>query len=635
MCKDKWKFSIIPRSEEIIFSPLLEYFNKIGLDGLVRENVQNSLDGRDKNLKREVEVRIDIGNIEKSRLPGIHEIENHIMALKGHNKYIENNIEHMKKAIRKNNISYLTFEDLNTKGLSGASNGANYGEGDTFGIYAYKKGVHNIYSDSYFESLRGGSHGVGKIASNAASDVNLMYFANCDEDCQMHLGGSVQLVEHEYNKKFYRSTGYFTDEVDGVYYPYRNNILDKVFKKETRGLKIIIPFLKDEYNDKSAIIRSVCDNFFIAIIEKKLIVDVCGQKIDSGSIFDIINNKKIYGEDEINENKNFTKLYIETYKNSPKEIISIEDRNGNNYRFNLYFQYNEDIKKGRLGIVRSIGMKIEDFKIKSHARTCFNAIFLPDSSKEDVFLKSLEDKSHTKISCDHIKNEDDRKNAKRFINEIHRRMAEYIESKIREYNPVDGEIDTEDLIYIIENSFRKRPTKDRQVVEISKGNKNKKITKTKGSKGKGYDKRNSHGKPSNSTGATRNGRKTLVKSPDGKEKKEKVSYEVNSDVIGRVVCNNNEYIEIDFSREKLVRAEKKCDVYIKIIDGDGKESSDKIKINEMYNSIVDMNTNENINLSDNDCIAGAYINADKKVKLKMNLNNKVNRFLKYKYFVEV
>lgn len=202
-------------------------------------------------------------------------------------------------------------------------------------------------------------------------------------------------------------------KVDGVYYPYRNNILDKVFKKETRGLKIIIPFLKDEYNDKNAIIRSVCDNFFIAIIEKKLIVDICGQKIDSGSIFDIINNKKIYGEDEINENKNFTKLYIETYKNSPKEIISIEDRNGNNYRFNLYFQYNEDIKKGRLGIVRSIGMKIEDFKIKSHARTCFNAIFLPDSSKEDVFLKSLEDKSHTKISCDHIKNEDDKKNAKK------------------------------------------------------------------------------------------------------------------------------------------------------------------------------------------------------------------------------
>ena len=29
------------------------------------------------------------------------------------------------------------------------------------------------------------------------------------------------------------------------------------------------------------------------MIEKKLIVDVCGQKIDSGSIFDIINNKKI------------------------------------------------------------------------------------------------------------------------------------------------------------------------------------------------------------------------------------------------------------------------------------------------------------------------------------------------------
>ena len=39
----------------------------------------------------------------------------------------------------------------------------------------------------------------------------MMYFANCDEEGNKHLGGTVQLVEHKYKDKYYRSTGYFTD----------------------------------------------------------------------------------------------------------------------------------------------------------------------------------------------------------------------------------------------------------------------------------------------------------------------------------------------------------------------------------------------------------------------------------------
>ncbi|MNW70010.1 hypothetical protein D3C74_491740 [compost metagenome] len=49
------------------------------------------------------------------------------------------------------------------------------------GIYAYNKGVHLEKSDESIETSRGGSHGVGKIASNAAFDLHLMHFANCDK----------------------------------------------------------------------------------------------------------------------------------------------------------------------------------------------------------------------------------------------------------------------------------------------------------------------------------------------------------------------------------------------------------------------------------------------------------------------
>lgn len=633
MCYNKWKFSEIPRSEEIIFSPLLEYFYNKGLDALVRENIQNSLDGRDKCLNREVEVRIDLGRISKSRLPGIDEIEKHIMSLSGHNDYTKKTISHMQEQIKKEMVGYLTFEDLNTKGLSGASNGSNFKEGDTFGIYAYKKGVHNTDKDSDFESMRGGSHGVGKIASNAASDVNLMYFANCDENCEMHLGGSVQLVEHLYNNKFYRATGYFTDEKDGVFYPYKNKF-DKVFGKDTRGLKIIIPYLREKYNDKNAIIRAVCDNFFIAILEGKLVVEVCGKRIDKESIYSIINDNNIYDEEEVNEKNNFTKLYIDTYKTKKKESVVIDDRDGNNYKFDLYFQYDEEIKKGRMGIVRSIGMKIEDFKITSHSRTCFNAVLIPSSLEEDKFLKSLEDKSHTSLSYEHIKNEDAQKNAKRFINNLNKYMAKYIEEKIRSFNPTDGKIDTGDLIYSVETNFRKSLKSSRNVVEISKGDKNKKLTKTKGKVGQGYNTRGEKGKTTSGKGTKRK-RRTLVKSPNGNDKKEKVSYEVISDVVKRFVLGEYENIFIDLSNERLVKNKKNCDIYIKIIDGDGSESKDKVNIRETYLSIKDENTSKEILTANNNCISGVSISEDKKIHLKMKISDKANKFLKYKYFVEV
>lgn len=58
-----------------------------------------------------------------------------------------------------------------------------------------------------------------------------------------------------------------------VYYPFENTF-DPVFSKTTRGLKIVIPFLRQQFQGKEAIIRAVCDNFFVAILENKLVVAV-------------------------------------------------------------------------------------------------------------------------------------------------------------------------------------------------------------------------------------------------------------------------------------------------------------------------------------------------------------------------
>ena len=43
---EKWQFSAIPNIEESNFNKTLERFYDMGITGLTRENIQNSLDGK-------------------------------------------------------------------------------------------------------------------------------------------------------------------------------------------------------------------------------------------------------------------------------------------------------------------------------------------------------------------------------------------------------------------------------------------------------------------------------------------------------------------------------------------------------------------------------------------------------------
>src|SRR5699024_10773973 len=143
-------------------------------------------------------IEIVLGKIGKSDLPGIDEVFKHIDSMEGKNEYTVEKIQYMQSKKEENSINVLTIEDLNTKGLSGAKNGQSGSSEDTFGSYAYRKGFHNRNENEEAEISRGGSHGIGKISNNAVSDINLMYFANCDGIGEKHVGGSIHLIEHRY-----------------------------------------------------------------------------------------------------------------------------------------------------------------------------------------------------------------------------------------------------------------------------------------------------------------------------------------------------------------------------------------------------------------------------------------------------
>lgn len=630
--KEYWKFSPIMNIEESNFNRALEKFYNLGIRGLVRENLQNALDAKLIDNSNPVVVTIETGKIDKEHIPGINEIKKRISCLEGHNTYTKETIDHMKKEMNREEIEYISFEDYNTKGLEGAINGQSNNKEDTWGIYAYNKGVHLEEKDEELEKYRGGSHGIGKIASNSASELFVTYFSNCDKDYNKHIGGTVQLIEHKYNNDYYRSTGYFTDvaeisESKTKFYPYENNF-HEVFRKDTRGLKIIIPFLRKQFNDEIEIIKSVCDSFFIAILQGRLEVKVNDKNINIHTINDYILNEEYYTQEIPEIKKDFTPLYLNTYLN--KEAIPFKINAINReYNFNLYFDYNEMITKGRVAIIRTIGMKIEDKKIVGNVNKPFNAVLIPLTTTEDAFLKSLENESHTELSFEHIKNQDLQKNAKRFINNISKEVSKIIDEEIKKNNPTDGLMDTKDILYIVENQFKQDLENAAETVKLNIGKDKKTIVKLTSNITKKKTKDKDKPKDKKKTLRKINKHPKGSHSDDGK----KIKYSTHPDIVNRIIIGDKELLKFDFGDIKELRDINSCDISLAIIDGMGNEYSNEFNMIDNYNNVRDL-TSRNKYIIQNNIIEGIEIK-NNNVELELELKEDFNKSLKFVYYVEV
>ena len=635
--KNLWKFSSIPGIEESTFNKVLEKFYDLGISGLVRENVQNSLDGKLPGSNEPVIVTIKTGKINKEFIPGLEDIKERIACLQGRNSYTKETVEHMQNKMNAEDVDYISFEDSNTKGLTGAKNGQSDSKKDTWGIYAYNKGVHSEEEDSAVEKSRGGSHGIGKIASNAASELHMMYFANCDAEGNKHLGGTVQLIEHKYKDNYYRSTGYFTDikHIDQnktKFYPYENTF-NEVFEKNTRGLKIIIPFLREQFNNEKEIIKSICDSFFIAILEKKLEVVVNDKIINRKTIEKYIKNKDYYIQ-EVSEIKDeFTPLYLNTYKNIEAREIQIQDTK-DKYNFKLYFNYDEEIPKGRVAIIRTIGMKIEDKKVKRNVNKPFNAVLIPESTKEDAFLKSLENESHTELTFEHIKDQVLQRNAKRFINNISKEIAKIIEGEIKKNNPTDGVMDTKDILYVVESQFKKDLSQTIATVKLNKGNKETTISKVKEDIPKKEKKKKDEKKPKKNKPLKKVMKDRSEEDLDGESKEKLYRYSTYPDMVERIIIGNKEFVKFDFNGSDEIKKAKVCDIALSVVDGMGDECANvEFDMNDNYETAIDKATGKVCKIDNNLIKDVKIIKGIALIELRLKSN--YNKALKFVYYVEV
>ena len=625
-----WYFSKTSHIDNYVFDNLLEKFYTHGIQGLIRENIQNSLDAR-LNDYTPVEINIEIGTIQLKDIPGLDDIKPRIQSLKAGNDYTKNTISYMNSVLKStmDQTTYISMEDYQTKGLSGANRLHLHDEENSYNAYAFSKGLH---SDENLGSqiVRGGSHGVGKIASNAASELNLMYFSNCDADGLQTIGGNIQLIQHQLDHEKYQANGYFADFNGQNFQAYKNDVNHEIFQKKTRGLKIIIPFLRAEYNNKANLIRAVIDGFLLALMENKLIVRIGEDVISQETIENYLFNDGYYAYDDydqlISKDDVYTPVYYQTLLQPPMTELEIKDKNQNSYGFDLYFDFNEKFPKGATGIFRNIGMKIEDFKVKSNINKTYNAVLIPKGNKEDAFLKQLENESHTKLSEESIKDPIQKENAKYFINQIHKKIAEIIEIELEKRFDFEGELETNDILYEINSDFKKAVASRITRIHTGKPGSHASVIKTKrtdtasvlpGKKKKGNRKKEYISRVRRQFG----------------DEEVKTYYLVNTSAVRRSRHTNYESVLLQTGETEFLKGIDSGDINISIVDGTGKEVIDQLDLTKLYKDIIDINNENNLLEFEKNRIKNVSIK-NNAIELKMTSFDEINNF-KMKFYLEV
>ena len=297
----------------------------------------------------------------------------------------------------------------------------------------------------------------------------------------------------------------------------------------------------------------------------------------------------------------------------------------------MFLQYSENIKKARVAIVRGIGMKIEDKKVKRFVNSPFNAVLIPTNPEEDYFLKSLENESHTNLTCDHIKDPQIQKNAKRFLNNIDKEIGTIFNNILKAENPSDGKIDTSEVIYSTERSFRKDLSKETSTVQLTKGNK---------AGGKNLVKLKTNSKKNKKNKEEKEKKKKIreiirrVRKKDGEDtEKERVRYPMHPEDVKRIVLNNRECLLFNFNNITQYKNEKICDISMGVIDGTGKTYETEFDITKNYSEIVDKGNDKKCQV-DKNIIKDVSI-TDGQVNLEMRTTGEFNDSLKFIYYVEV
>lgn len=358
----------------------LETFAKDPSYYVARECAQNTLDATVGN--HTAELHFTYQEIPVEKLPCLLDLKDVFERCKEYRPqdddlrlFCENGI----RVLSQKKIPVLIVSDYMTTGLTGSDVDV---DGRWYGLVK-SEGSSNKDPDA------GGSFGIGKAAPLAASSLRTVYYSTKTENGCAFQGVSAQTTHKNKDGKKTQSVGYIgyynnSPGEDENYFPAIRDIneIPDFLVREKIGTSIYIPGYCDTENWENNILKSLLNDFWLAILHAKISFKVGNTLLDKTNVGKLINDYK--GADGFTADR-YYRAYLSGKCFSGK-LNHIDD-------VKLYLMEEVDLPDKRVSYMRRNYMLIYE-ESNFRFRKNFTGLFICDNEKGNKILRAMEPPKH-------------------------------------------------------------------------------------------------------------------------------------------------------------------------------------------------------------------------------------------------
>ncbi len=425
--------------------PSIAEFKSNRLESLTRETIQNSLDAA---LDEETPVIVEFEEsyVPASEIPNLDTLREIIKLCEKETK-LQNpdmikELPVARDTANRQKIPVLSVSDYNTRGMKGPCT-----PGEPF--YQYLKAV----GQSGGATNRAGSHGLGKAAPLACSDLRTIFVSTVWEDENNVTRGLVQgravLMSFTKPDGIYKSTGYWGDAGN-----YQALEPDKVpseygwLLRHMVGTTVHIVGWNRIVSDTWAklIIGYAISSFFAAFMRGRLVLQVDKYKIDASNVFEMAQNQAIM--EAMRKNKSADRLedalYYMRCLRDEDSIIREETQLIHLGRTSLRMMITDDAPR-KIALIRN-NMLITDAipglwkRVPGRFKDFVGVVEVlnPEGSQ---FIRLMEPPSHNSLSKDWLPTLEDRKRGELVLDKLSEALKNFVERHAGGNDDVFGKVD--------------------------------------------------------------------------------------------------------------------------------------------------------------------------------------------------
>lgn len=247
------------------------------IDNLAREICQNSLDAHLENEDAPVRVVFELRKVHRQDFDVFSQYAN---CLNGCRAYWEDDMDaklerfvvNAERTLQEDDIPILVASDYNTKGLSGSHSRK---KSSSWEALTGSDGI-SVKSDE----ASAGSYGIGKNAPFACSSLSMVFYNTLAEDGESAFIGVARLATllDDDDEPTQRVGRYQVNDNDNrvwnPIYPTDENTFRDIFLRTESGTDVIIVGFSQSSHWLPNVTKAVLKNFFVAISENKLVVEL-------------------------------------------------------------------------------------------------------------------------------------------------------------------------------------------------------------------------------------------------------------------------------------------------------------------------------------------------------------------------